>query len=106
MAYEDWCDLLSTIQVKDDRKRAANQINDITSNRAASLSDSNESVSIMRKNRARLVDGVICSNKVPHKKSPKHHVTQSYCVLCKKAGMTEQDYMLYSSEECTGMRTN
>ena len=35
----------------------------------------------------------------------KQHVTQRYCVICNKAGMTDQKYMSHSYEECTGMRT-
>ena len=52
LTYEDCCDLLSAIKVKDERKRAAVQIKKINSARAASLSDSDKSVSILRKKKA------------------------------------------------------
>ena len=42
LTYKDWCDLLSTIEVKDKSKRAAVQIKNIASAREASLSDSDE----------------------------------------------------------------
>ena len=99
LTHEDWCDLLSKIEVKDDRKRAATQIKKIASSRVASLSDRNRSVNILSKNKARLGDSVLCSNKGPNSKAPKHHGIQRHCVICKKAGMPEKNYMLNSSEE-------
>ena len=57
--YEDWCDLLSTIDVKDESKRAAAQINKIDFSRSASLSDINKFVRIPRKNNPR--NGVLRS---------------------------------------------
>ena len=53
LTYEYWCDLLSTIEVKDERKRAAVYIKKIASTRPASPSDSDESVSIMRRKKAK-----------------------------------------------------
>ena len=47
--HEDWCDLLSTIDFKDNRKRAENQIKKVAAARASSLSDSDRSVRIPRK---------------------------------------------------------
>ena len=47
LTYEDWFDLLSLIEVKDERKIAAVHINNISSARADSLSDSDESVRIV-----------------------------------------------------------
>ena len=32
----------------------------------------------------------------------KHNSDQNYCVLCKKAGMSEQKYMLHISEDYFG----
>ena len=103
LTYYYWCDLLSKIDVKDERKRAAAHIKNIDSARAASLSDSNDSVKIWRKKKAST--GVLRSNKL-QKKAHKHHGIQKYCILCKKAGMPELKYMLYSSEYCTCMSTN
>ena len=74
--YEDYCDLLSTIKVKYERKRAATQIKKIASAISESLSDSAGSVRILRKKKART--GILRSNKGPQKKVHKHHGTQRY----------------------------
>ena len=63
LTYKYWCDLLSTIEVKYERKRPATQIKKINSDRSASLSDSDESVKIPRKKKANT--GVLLSNKSP-----------------------------------------
>ena len=78
LTNKDWCDLLSTIKVKCDRKIAAIYINKIASDRSASLSESDKYVRILRNEKARLGTGVLCSNKGPRKKAPKHHVTQRH----------------------------
>ena len=82
LTYEDCCELLSTIDVKDKRKRAANQIKKIASARAASISDSDDSVRITIKNKSRT--GILSSNKGPQKKVHKHHGTQRHCVLARR----------------------
>ena len=84
---EYWSDLLSTIEVKDNRKRAATQIKKIDSARSASNYYSNGSIKIPSKKKA--MTGVLRNNKGPNNKAPKHHSTQRHCVLCKKAGMPE-----------------
>ena len=65
LTYEYWCDLLSTIEVKDKRKLSSVQIKKIASDSAASLSLSNsdESVRIPRKKKAKT--GFLRSNKSP-----------------------------------------
>ena len=78
LTYEYWCDLLSMIEFKDERKSSAAQIKKIASARAASLSDSDESKRITRKKKART--GVLCSNKL-QKKLHNHHSIQRHCVL-------------------------
>ena len=93
--HKDWCDLMSTIEVKYNRKRAATQIKKIDSDRAASHSDSDGSVRIPNKKKAST--GVLCNNKGPKNKAPKQHGNQRHCVPCKKAGMPEQKYMLHSA---------
>ena len=90
LSYEYWCDLLSTIKVKDERKRAAVQINNIAFARAASISDSNKSVRIMRKKKAKT--GVLRSKKYPKKAHSMHHGIQRYCVIFNKAGMPDRKY--------------
>ena len=63
LTYEDWCDLLSTIEVKDLMKISVLQIKKIASDRAASLSDSNRSARIPRKKKAKT--GVLRSKNPP-----------------------------------------
>ena len=104
MDHEEWCDLLSIIQVKDYRKRSSTQIKNIASDRAASLSESEGSVSIPSNKKVRT--GVLRYNKGPNRKASKHNGTQRYCVIFEKAVMPEQKYILYISKDCTGMCTN
>ena len=103
LTYEDWCDLLSTIEVKYERKSSAVHIKKISSARAASLSDSDKSVRVARRKKAK--NGVSNSHKSPSRAHDRHHGAQCYCVLCNKAGMSERKYMLHSTEYCTDVRT-
>ena len=96
LTHEDWCDLLSTIEVKDNRKRESTDIKKIGYARAASLSNSKGSFRILRKNKART--GFLQLNKGLHNKAHNHHGNQIHCVLCKKSGMPEQKYMWHSAE--------
>ena len=86
MNHEYWFDLLSTIEVKYNRKRAATHIKN--NYRVAYLSDSDGYVRIPRKKKAR--NGVLRNNKGTNNKAPKNHGTQHHCVLCKKAGTLEK----------------
>ena len=101
LTHECWCDLLSTIKVKDNR--SATHIKNIDSARAASCSDNDRSVSIPRKKKART--GFLCNNKGPDNKAPKHHCNQQHCVLCTKSGMPERKYMFHSAEDYYGKRS-
>ena len=103
LTHEDCCDLLSKIEVKDNRKIAATQINNIASDRASSRSDSEGSVRIPRNKKSRT--GVLLNNKGPNK-APKHHGSRRHCVSFNKAGMSEQKYMSYSAEDCFGESSN
>ena len=103
LTYEYWCDLLPTIKGKDENKSAAAQTKNIDSARAAYLSGVEYSSKIQRKNKSRT--GILWSNKT-HKKAHKNHSIQRYCVLCKKLGMPERNYISHSAKDCTGMRTN
>ena len=49
LTNEDWCDLLSTIKVKDNRKREATQFKNIASDRVAYNSDRDGYVRVTRK---------------------------------------------------------
>ena len=103
LTYEDWCELMSTIEVKYEMKRAAVQIKNIASARAAYLYDSEESVRISRRNKSKT--GVLCSNKYSKRAHARYHGVNRYCVLCKKEGTNEQKYTSHSAEDCTGVRT-
>ena len=102
LTNEDWFDLLSKIEVKDNRKSEANQIKNISSARVASHSDSNKSVRIPSKKKTST--GVLLKNL--KRKASKHHGTQRHFVIHKKAGITERKYMLHSSEDCFGKRSD
>ena len=84
-SHQDWYELLSTIEAKDNRKRAATKIKNIASSRADSLSDSNYSLRIPRKKKARTG---ACLNRQGEKRL-KQHRAQHYYVICAKSGMHE-----------------
>ena len=78
--HEKWCDLLSITEVKDNRKRATDQIKRlVTSNAELVNYGSNDCIRVMRKNKART--GVLPRRKQNEKNTPKHHGAQRYCVL-------------------------
>ena len=79
LTYEDWYNLLSTIKVKYESKRAAVHIKKISSSRSASLSDSDKSVRIPR--RKKVKNGVSDSYKSPRRAHDRHNGAHSYCVL-------------------------
>ena len=104
LTYEDWCDLLSTIEVKYERKISAVQINRIASVRESSIYDSNESVRIPRKNKSKT--GVLRYNTSSKRVRSRHHGIQRYFVLCKNSGMPDCNYMSYSTKDFTCVCTN
>ena len=85
LTHEYWSDLLSTIKVKYNRKRAATEINTIASDRASSLYDIKGSIRIPEKNKASLEAGVLQSNKAPHNKINNYDGIQRHCFLYKKS---------------------
>ena len=103
LTHEDWCDLLSTIKFKDNRKKAATQTKRIATPKEASHSDSDGSIRFLLNKRYRTC--VIPNRKQKGKNTPKHHSAQRYCVLFKKARMPEQKYMPHISEDCFGTRS-
>ena len=103
LTNEDCCDLMSTIEVKDKRKRVAGNIKKISYTRAASLSNINESARIMRRKKSK--DGVSSSHKTSRRAHERHHGEHRYCVLCKKSVMPERKYASHSTDDCTGVRT-
>ena len=88
LAYEDCGDLLPTIEDKYKSKRAENQIKNITSDRAASLSERNNSVRFPRNKKKRT--NILHSYKGPKKKAHRQQGNQRYCVFFKKEGIPEQ----------------
>ena len=71
LAHEYWCGLLSTIKVKGNSKIAANQVKRLTTSRAESNSNIDESIRVPLKKRVRT--GVIPSHKKQEKKTSKHN---------------------------------
>ena len=61
LSYEYWCDLLSTIEVKDNSTRDATQINMLTNPKVAYHYDSDESIKVPRKKR-------VCTDVIPNRK--------------------------------------
>ena len=100
LAHGDLCDLLSTINFKDNRKRSSTQIKRLETSRAASNSDSKKSVRLMCKKRVRT--GFLPNRKHQGGEMPNHHEIHWYCALCKKAGIPEKKYMSHISENCFG----
>ena len=103
LTYEYWCDLLSSIEVKDERKRAAGHIKKISSARAASLSNSDKSLMVTK--RKKYNTGVSNCHKSPRRAHDRHHGAKRYCVLCDKARMPECKSMSYSTKDCTDVST-
>ena len=97
------CDLLSSIEVKDERKISAVHIKKIAYARAASLPNRDKSVKIPRKKKVNT--GFSISNKPPRRAHDSHHGAQRYCVLFKKAVIPERKYASHSAEDFTGVRT-
>ena len=103
--HKEWCDLLSTMEAKDNRKRTTDQIKILAASKAVPANYfSNVSAKVTLKNKASTC--AIHTRKQQGKKNPNHKGSQRYCVLCKKTGMPERKYKLYSSENCFGCRSD
>ena len=96
--HEYWCGLLSTIEVKYNRKGSATEIKNIETLWAASIYDSSESIRAPRKKKYR----TSLQFKQQGENIPKHHGAQCYYVLFKKEVMHEIKYILYNYEDCFG----
>ena len=91
------------MEVKENMKRAEDQIKRLATLKEAPVdSDRNESVRVPRKKREST--GVILSRKQQEGKMTKHHGAQRYCVIFKKSGMPDQNYMSHISQNCFGKR--
>ena len=101
LTHEDWCDVLYTIEVKNNRKMAQTQIKRISTSRSSSHYDINEPIRFTCEKKA----STVVLRKQKEKKTTKHHGAQKYCVLFKKVGILEQKYMLHSYGDCFGKRS-
>ena len=102
MDHEYWCDLLYTIEVKDNKKMEATQIKRLAASKATYHYNRNESIRVPCKKR--LSTGVIPNCKKQEENTPKYHRIQRYCVLFNQAGMPERKYISNSSEKKIGNR--
>ena len=103
LTYEYWCELMSIIKVKDNRKIKATKIKNIYFVKSVAHSYRNTSVRIPGKNKANT--GVLHNSKGPNNKAPEHHGNQIHCVLYNKAVITERKYMPHSAGDCFGKRS-
>ena len=70
--HEEWCDLLSTIEFKDNSKRSASHIKRFATSKALSVDYySGISIRVPRKNKES--NGVLPDNKHHGENIPKHH---------------------------------
>ena len=60
-------------------------------------------MNIPKKKKART--GFLRSSKYP-KKAHRHYGIQRYCVICKKAGMSERKYTSHIAKDCIFVHTN
>ena len=73
--HEEWCDLLSTMEVKDNKKRAADQIKRLATSKAAPINSKRDGYTrVPRKKKARA--GVLPIRKQHGKRTSKHHGAQ------------------------------
>ena len=79
--HEYWYDLLSTNEVKYNRKSAATQIKRLATSKMVYQYNINEFIRVPHKKRLR--NGVIPNRKQKGKKMTNNHGNQLYCVLCK-----------------------
>ena len=90
LPHEKWCDLLSTLEAKDNRKSATYQIKRLASPKAAPASDIDGSHILPGKKKVRARFILSCN---PIKKAPKNLGTHSYYIMFNKAVMLERKYM-------------
>ena len=101
--HEEWCELLSTMEGKDNQKWAADQIKRLASSKddqANSDIDARLKVTCNKKT----MSGVLISHNNKGKKTLNHKYSQCYYVLFKKVGMTDRKYKQHISEKCFGCR--
>ena len=103
--HEEWWDLLYTMEVKDNSKIYASNINRPETSKAALInSDSNNSMMFPRNKKART--GVLPSYKQHGTNNLEHHGVQSYCVLRNKLGISERKWKYHIYENSFGKISN
>ena len=80
--HKEWCDLLSTIEVKGTIKRDTTQIKRLETSKAESNSDRYEYIKVQRKKIIRTC--ALPNFKQKGEMTPNDHVVQHFCVFCKK----------------------
>ena len=105
MPHKKWCDLLSTTEAKNNRKKDAAQIKKLAVSKAAPVnSDSDTSAKVAYKNKAS--NGVLTTRKHKGKEKPKHKQSQRYCGMYDKARMPDCNYKSHSLENCIEKMSN
>ena len=96
---------MSTLEVKDNSKRAALQIKILAINKAVEVGYGRSiRPRIMRKKKART--GVLPARKKNKNNNTKHIGIQRCCMILKKDGTTERKCMLHSDETWFGKRSD
>ena len=85
--HEEWCELLSTIEVRVNTERYATHIKRLATSKAIPNYDSNKSIRVPH-------NKMVSTSALPNfnqkgGEMPKHHGDQRYCMLCKKSGIPE-----------------
>ena len=92
------------MEVKYNRKMDLSYIKRLSTSKAEPVNYvSDDSTRVPRNKKAST--GVLPDRKQHGKNTPKRHSAQRYCVLCKKAGITERKRKSHSSENCFGKRS-
>ena len=98
LPHKEWCDLLSTLETKDNMKKYAAQIKRLDRYKVVFVDSERDTIlKVPHKKKART--SVFPDHKQSNKKNtPRHGGIQRYCVLYKKTGITEHKYMSRSAE--------
>ena len=105
LPYEEWCALLSTIKVKYNKKIAADNIKKHATYKSTPVnSDRHAYIKVTYKKKGKT--GALQAYKQHDKKTSKHHGGQNQCVLCQKLVMYECKWILHSSKNCFGKRSD
>ena len=99
--HEEWFNLISTMEVKDNSKRAVAQIKRLVTSKSVPVNyGSDDPIRFPRNKKVRT--DVIPSRKQHGGNIPKHHDAQCYCVMCKKAVIPEKKWRSHIYENLFG----